>query len=93
MARKLRIKFHYDGFNDLRKDPAVRDALYGEAMEIAARAAGMAGLTYGFEDDSDFVVHESANWKTRSRFTVVANSYKARAAEARSGVLTKALRG
>ena len=90
---KVRIKFHYKGFNELRKQASVEAAVRSEAVGIAKRAAGLSGLTWGINGNADFVVYEFPDWKTRARFTVVAASNAVRVAEARDGVLTKALRG
>jgi ribulose 1,5-bisphosphate carboxylase large subunit-like protein len=89
---KVKLVFHYEGFNELRKDASVSAALKAEAEAIAARAAAASGLTWGY-DDEDFVVNEFPGWRTRARFTVVAATNQAKAAEARNGVLTAALKG
>lgn len=89
---KVRLKFDYGGFNELRTQPAVAAALKAEALAIAQRAASASGLTAGEGDDVDFAVVES-NRKTRARYVVIARTRQARVAEARDGVLTAALRG
>lgn len=75
-----RIKLHNKGFNEMRNQPLMVDALLTEADHIAMNAGE------GFESQ----VH---NKRTRAIANVYAETFEAQLAEARHGALSSAVGG
>lgn len=81
MATRLtKIKFHYDGFNELRKSPGVAAELERRGKAIAQAAGG----------EDDFAVEVSTNG-SRARVVVVTATAEGMLAEASQRALTNAL--
>jgi hypothetical protein len=81
MAGRLkRIKFHYEGFNALRKSPEVVAALEAKGEAIAQAAGG--------SPDFEVIVAEG---KSRARVIVTTASIEGMVAEATDRALTQAL--
>ena len=83
MAKNGKIKklrFHYQGFNALRKDPALTADLTARGERIAAAAGG----------EPEIVVITGAS-KTRSRVVVATGTPAAMNDEATNRTLTRAL--
>lgn len=75
-----KVKFHYDGFDALRKDPAVEAELMRRGKAIADAAGG----------EPDFIVISDPT-PSRARVVVVTATAKAMAEEASNRTLTNAL--
>lgn len=75
-----KVKFHYDGFDALRKDPAVEAELLRRAQAIADAAGG----------EPDFLVINDPT-PSRARVVVVTATDKAMHEEATNRTLTNAL--
>ncbi|WEV59675.1 hypothetical protein OZX67_03820 [Bifidobacterium sp. ESL0728] len=86
MAGKVTIKFHYDAFDEMRRDEAVNKELKDKAYEIAERANELAGIENGYQV---FAVPS----KSRCRYIVSAVTEEARRLEATKRCLTRALTG
>ncbi len=81
-GRITRIKFHYDGFDALRKSPEVKAELLRRGQAIAAAA----------EADGGGLIHvNETEGKKRARVTVVTGDYEAMRAEAETRSLSRAL--
>lgn len=79
MASKGRVVLHNEGFDKLRKLPAIQQDLKRRADKIAA-AAG-----------EGFVVDPVFEGQKRARVRVYAESFAAKRAEANDGALTRAI--
>lgn len=77
---KFRLKIEPEGFNQIRRDPAIQADLHRRAEAISAAAGG----------GDDYVVIDSPS-STRARVVVVTASPAARQAEATDRTLTRAL--
>ncbi|WEV72149.1 hypothetical protein [Bifidobacterium sp. ESL0790] len=83
---KATVKFHYDAFDELRRDQAVDAGLKAKAEEIAARANALAGIEDGYR------VYPAPS-HSRSRYIVSAATKEAQRLEATRRCLTRALSG
>lgn len=81
-VRITRLKFHYEGFDALRKGPEVSAELLRRGQAIAAAA----------EADGGGTVHvNELQGKKRARVTVVTGDYEAMKAEAENRSLSRSL--
>jgi hypothetical protein len=80
MAEQLRLVFHHDAFDELRRSDPVRLELERRGKQIAKAAGG----------EPDFEV-QSGLHKSRARVVVITATPKAMEAEATHHVLTRAL--
>jgi hypothetical protein len=80
MAGLKRIKFHYEGFDQLRKSAEVKDALTAKGEAIASAAGG--------SPDFEVIVTEGAS---RARVIVTTATFEGMRAEATDRALTNAL--
>lgn len=81
-VRITRLKFHYEGFDAVRKSPEVRAELLRRGQAIAAAAESNGGGTIH--------VNESEG-KSRARVTVVTGDYQAMKSEAENRSLSRSL--
>lgn len=79
MVSKNRVVLHNEGFDKLRKLPAIQQDLKRRADKIAA-AAG-----------EGFVAEAVFEGSRRARVQVYSDTYKAKLAEANEGALTRAI--
>ncbi|KGM18147.1 hypothetical protein [Corynebacterium auriscanis] len=76
----MKITWNIDGFQEMRKDPALRDQINGLARDVATRAGN------GFEWDSQ-------EFPDRYRAIVFTDTPRAMRVNARDNTLLKALGG
>lgn len=79
-GRIKKIKFHYEGFNELRKSPEIAGDLHRRGEAIAQAAGG----------GEDFVVIDAPS-SSRARAIVATATVDGMLAEARDRSLTRAL--
>lgn len=80
MAGSMRIDFHNEGFDEVRRDPAVEVELMTRGHAIAEAAGG----------EPDFLVLSEPS-KSRARVVVITATPAAKIAEATDRSLTRAL--
>lgn len=85
MAR-VRLEFHYEGFNEVRTSPEVTADIHRRTDAIAAAANGMVEGGTG----DDFEGRKTVN-KTRARGSVITVTAEAMLAQQRDHVLERAL--
>ena len=94
----VKIEFHYDGFNELRKSYQSEIDALGEGF--AASACAMADMSEGdsvrggqIDASEEPFAYESKPNATRARGVVKTSTFKGRWAQAKDDVLTRAVLG
>nr|DAS82340.1 MAG TPA: hypothetical protein [Caudoviricetes sp.] len=94
----VKIEFHYDGFNELRKSYQSEIDALGEGF--AASACAMADMSEGdsvrggqIDASEEPFAYESKPNATRARGIVKTSTFKGRWAQAKDDVLTRAVLG
>lgn len=94
----VKIEFHYDGFNELRKSYQSEIDALGEGF--AASACAMADMSEGdsvrggqIDASEEPFAYEAKPNATRARGIVKTSTFKGRWAQARDDVLTRAVLG
>jgi len=77
----VRLEFHYDGFNEVRRSPEVQAEVYRRADAIGAAASASSD---GYE------VRKSVN-KTRARASIITDTADAMLDQAKNHTLERAL--
>lgn len=94
----VKIEFHYDGFNELRKSYQSEIDALGEGF--AASACAMADMSEGdsvrggqIDASEEPFAYESKPNATRARGIIKTSTFKGRWAQAKDDVLTRAVLG